>query len=170
MTRTWYAFRTAPQKEFAVRAIMDRIGIPCAVPTETKLRRSRKRREKPEPHKYPMLIGYVFLAFDGEPPWYHLFGELRCLKSVVGFDGRPARFSDDAIAELLGRQGQAIPHTRSVNTRVSFVPGDTVLVSSGPLRGYEGRVETVIGERARLQLQILGLSAIDIPISNLEAA
>lgn len=165
----WYAFRTAPQKERAVETILNRIGFRAIVPLETKLCR-RNRYQRRRPVQYPLMVGYVLCGFSGEPPWYYLFGHLRCLKSVVGFGGRPHVFADNAVRDLLARYGQDVPQA-SINMRRSFAAGDQVIVVEGPLKGFEGRVEAVTGDRARMVFEMLGgRRQIEVPLQHVEAA
>jgi transcription antitermination factor NusG len=118
-----------------------------------------------------MLVGYVLCRFDSEPPWYLLFDRLRCVRSVVGFGGQPTPISETSIGALLKRQGEIVPHARSLNTRRSFGPGDDVRIALGGFRGYEGKVEAVRGAKARMILEFLGSRReIDIPLEALEAA
>lgn len=167
---TWYAFRTEPQKEFATQEIVNRRGLRAVVPHEWRFIRSSNARRKARSKIYPYLIGYIFIEFERPPNWYHMFS-MRCLKSVVGFGGQPTPIPQDGIDRLMKLTGQSVPHLRSANTRLAFVTGDTVRVSDGALRGWEGRVEGVSGKHARMIFEMLGaLREIDIPIETLEAA
>lgn len=167
---TWYALRTASQKEFATQEILNRCGFRAIVPHEWRvLRRSRhvKRRE----HRiYPMLVGYVFVEVMRPPDWWKIFS-MRCVTSVVGFGGEPTPIPQAGIDRLLSLTGQSIPHVLSRNTRRAFVPGDDVRISDGALKGYEGKVESIQGKHARMVFEMLGaLREIDVPIETLEAA
>lgn len=168
---TWYAFRTEPQREYASQEIVNRHGFKAVVPYEWRsIRRSRhiKRRDaKP----YPKFVGYIFIEVTHPPNWYQMFS-MHCLKSVVGFDGRPTPIPQAAIDRLLLQQGESMPHVLSRNTRrASVMPGDAVRVFEGPLKGYEGRVEEIRGAKARMFVEMLGARReIDVPIEALEAA
>lgn len=162
-----YAFRVEPQRERTISAILKNRGFDAFVPLERRwLRRCGRRRTGIE-RDYPLIVGYVFVRFSRPPPWYQLFS-MHCLKSVVGIGGMPMPIPETAMGALMS--GQSVPHTRSTNTRLAFVPGDTVRVSHGPLAGYEGRVEAVVGKRARMIFQMLGRGSVDVPVDSLEAA
>jgi len=97
---------------------------------------------------------------------------MRCLKSVVGSGGQPTPIPQAGIDRLLRLTGQSTPHVLSRNTRrASFVPGDNVRIAEGPFTGFEGRVETVHGAKARMVFEMLGaMRDVDVPLDTLEAA
>lgn len=157
----WYCFRVEPQREMAVKQILRRCGFRAEVPTETKWKR-QNRYQKRRPVEYPKLVGYVLVEFEKEPPWYWLFHELRCVKSVVGMGGQPTPISSTCIGKL----GRAM-----TDTRKSFAVGQRARIADGSFEGYEGRVEAIRGEKARMVLEFLGsVREIEIAVDVLEAA
>ena len=168
---SWYAFRVEPQKEFAAQEIVNRHGFRAVVPHEWRFIRGANAKRRSKTKIYPYVIGYVFVEIEHPPNWYLMFS-MHCLKSVVGSGGQPTPIPRQAIDGLLRLTGQSIPHVLSRNTRrASFVPGDNVRIAEGPFTGFEGRVETVHGAKARMVFEMLGaMRDVDVPLDTLEAA
>ena len=168
---SWYAFRVEPQKEFAAQEIVNRHGFRAVVPHEFRILRGRAAKRRAQTKIYPYVVGYVFVEIRHPPNWYQMFS-MRCLKSVVGSGGQPTPIPQAGIDRLLRLTGQSTPHVLSRNTRrASFVPGDTVRIADGPFTGFEGRVETVHGAKARMVFEMLGaMRDVDVPLDTLEAA
>ncbi len=165
----WYALMTIPQKELASQMVLERRGYRCFLPTEIKYRRSR-REKKRRAVTYPMMRGYIFVAFDGDIPWMDL-ARLNIIRGVVGFDGRPAPIDDDAMRRLEKMSGASIPHRSSVNTHKALRPGDMAEIVSGQFYGTIVQVTGIKGEKARIMLSLFGGEReLEISASALEAA
>lgn len=168
---TWYAFRTRPQTEFLTRDQIERRGIKSFVPTERRFIRYRRSRSKGVVRIYPMIVGYVFVDFEERPPPWYLMFAMHYIRSVVGFGGHPTPIPDAAMGALMRMSGDSIPHWLSTNTRRAFAPGDDVRVSDGPLKGFEGKVEGIVCDKAKMVLEMLGAyREVAVPLESLEAA
>lgn len=162
-----YAFRVAPQKELAAVDILTRRGFSAFTPVETKWRRiagTRRRTAK----DVPMMVGYVFVAFDRPEHWPQVF-RFSMVKSVVGFGGRVAVLSEDQIAKLHDLSGRTVEHKLSYDSRKSsFGAGDMVTVDRKPM---EVKIEEVRGKRARIIFELLGVRQDQwVPVHRLEKA
>ncbi|MBA2125073.1 hypothetical protein DLM45_02380 [Hyphomicrobium methylovorum] len=162
---------TTPQKEFAAEMVLRRRGHDVFVPVETKIRRSRSRERKRIAVTYPMMRSYVFVGFEGEPPWYDL-ARLAVIQGVVGFDGKPAPISEAAIAKLKSLTGQSIPHGRSVNTHKALRPGDMAEITHGAFFGRIVKVVGLRGRKATIMMELFGgaTEVATILLESLEAA
>jgi len=165
---SWYALRTAPQREFAVEEILKRRGMRAFTPTEVKWKRVGRQRKVP--HNYPMLPRYVFAS--GADPWdvIRAYRERGLVQGVVGFDGRPAMISEDAIQRLARMSGGSVP-TRSSRVHKAFVAGDKVEIMRGPLQHWIVPIDSINGCAARIIIPMLGTERpVEIPLEDLEAA
>lgn len=168
---TWYAFRTRPQTEFVTRDQIEQRGIRAIVPTERRFIRYRRSRSKGAERVYPLIVGYVFVDFEERPPPWYLMFSMHNIHSVVGFGGHPTPIPETAIGALMRMSGESIPHGLSTNTRRAFAPGDDVRIADGPFNGFEGRVEGIVCDRARMVLEMLGAyREVAVPLELLEAA
>ena len=166
---TWFALMTIPQKEIAAQMILERRGYRCFLPTEDKvirIRREKKRRVV----TYPMMRGYIFAGFDSGVPWLDL-ARLNVIRGVVGFDGRPAPISDEAMRGLEKLSGARIPHKNSVNTHKALRAGDMAEITTGQFFGVIVPVSSIKGEKAKVLLQLFGgVKEVEIRIGDLAAA
>ena len=58
---TWYAIRTAPQRELTVHAMLSRKGYAVYLPVETRERRRAKGGR--DEISVPMFSGYLFVRY-----------------------------------------------------------------------------------------------------------
>lgn len=164
---TWYAIRTAPQREIAVEAMLRRKGYEVFLPTETKIRRPSIKSRKRLAVIYPMFTRYVFIG--GGFSWLHLLAE-RHVTGVVGFDGAPAPISEAEILKLKNMSGD-IPHRHSVNPHRALRTGELAEIQSGPFAGQVVKIEGLLGNKARIFMNLFGVRKLaDIELSKLEAA
>lgn len=162
----WYAYRTAPRKEFAVEEILKRRGLQVLCPVETKHRRVGRKKV---PHDYPMLPRYLFAS--GADPWdvvRALWG--RGITGVVSIAGAPAPIPEDAVHRLARLSGRALP-ARTTRVHRAFVEGDTAEIVVGPYKGSLVPIEKIKGRVARVLVPMLGATLpAEIALEHLEAA
>lgn len=164
----WYAIRTAPQREFAVEAMLHRKGYEVFLPIEVKTKLITRPRRSVKEVRYAMFIRYLFVG--GRFSWLQLLSENH-VSGVVGFDGRPAGIPDAEIARLRSMSGSAIPHKWSVNPHRAVKTGDLAEISTGPFAGQIVKVEGLHGKKARIFLNLFGSrKEVEIDAANLEAA
>jgi transcription antitermination factor NusG len=164
----WFALRVGPQKEFAVEEILKRRGLRAFCPTETKWKRVGRRKT---PHNYPMLTRYVFAS--GADPWdiIRAYRDRGLVQGVVGFDGRPAMISEEAIQRLARISGGALP-TKSTSIHKSFTAGDKVRFAYGPWNPHEiVEVSKIAGETGVVLMEMFGtVREVKVKLDQLEAA
>ncbi len=154
---TWYAMRTKPNKEDVVwRQI-------AAKEIQTFFPRLRVKPINPRSRKVrPYFPGYLFLNVDLEEVRGTLFKWLPDAIGLVSFDGQPAPVEHSLIESL-----QA--HLDRINSQGGILydglkPGDQVVITSGPLAGYDALFDTALPgkERVRLLLSMLGRHAVAV--------
>lgn len=154
--RKWYAIHTYSGYENAVlRNLRQRIEslnmqdkiFNVLVPTEKKIKVKAGKRVEVEEKIYP---GYVLvdMIVDDES-WYHV----RNTPRVTGFVGsgvNPVPLTQKELDYLLGNQvegGHAMYD-------ISVTPGETVIISDGPFKDLEGRVDEVDREKGKVRVLV----------------
>lgn len=162
---SWYAVRTAPQREFAVEAGLRVKGYTCFAPSEFITRRSKRGagpRAKIAVAKFPRYI-----LVKGPIPWLDLMAE-RHVSGVVGFAGTPAPIADHIAMTVWRENGNDRPE---VNKARALRTGDMAKISTGPFAGQLVKVEGLHGRKARVFLNLFGTrKSCEIATEQLEVA
>jgi transcription antitermination factor NusG len=155
---SWYAFRVAPQKEFATVDVLRRRGVNATVPFEVKFLRRHGSQKKKLEKAYPLLVGYVLADLPGPHSIYGVMNLSYLIKSVVGFNGMPAVLNEFQVDRMLKQSGQQIANRQSVNTRKSLAKGDDATLNGHGFASYPVRVEEIRGEKAMVLVEMFGTS------------
>lgn len=164
----WFVLRVESTKEETLISVLDRKGIPAAIPT---IQKERVRRGKIFRWRAPVASGYILIGFPGTARiMWHELTQFRMVyhplrddqgnamqvpwvcpyvdKGVIKDGGVKALLSDfDAI-----RKGAA----KYLRGHAAFEANDNVRVQDGPFTGFEGKVQEVDGNAAIVLLNILG--------------
>jgi transcription termination/antitermination protein NusG len=153
--RNWYAVHTYSGYEDAVarnlRQRIESMGMEdkiftVLVPTEKKIKIKAGKRRVTEEKVYPGYVLVEMIVTDDS--WY----VIRNTPRVTGFVGSgttPTPLSEEEMQTLLGRMGEEEPkHT------VDFAEGDTVKITDGPFKDYEGKVSEVDEEKGKVRVLI----------------
>ncbi len=139
----WYALATKRCQED--RAIENLIawGIPTLAPKLDV--QGCAECQKPK----LLFPGYIFAHFD-LLTMVHKIRFTRGVSYIVSFGGRPAEVADEIIAAI----NQRMDRNGMVTLDKRLEPGDAVIVTSGPLRDFQGIFEQELsdGERVRILL------------------
>lgn len=177
----WFVLRCEPRKDESAVRVLDRHGIPAAIPTTPRERRLRGRIYR---WRTPVMPGYVLVGFpgEGEIPWWDVmrFGVLR---SVVTVDGRPAQvpwrttYTEDGevrrggverlLADLEAIRTGAAKYLR----RERLAAGGRVRIEAGPFAGFEGRLADMTDGEATVLVDLFGrLTPVRSPVDDLAEA
>ena len=82
---------------------------------------------------------------------YHMIKNIQKVSGFLGTSGKPVPVSDNEIDKILGniKEGSLLPEPR-----VSFDIGEQVKVCEGPFASFNGLVEEVDEEKARLKVSV----------------
>lgn len=153
--RKWYAIHTYSGYENAVlRNLRQRIDslnmqdkiFNVLVPTEKKIKVKAGKRVEVEEKIYP---GYVLvdMIVDDES-WF----VVRNTPRVTGFVGsgvNPVPLTEQELNYLLGSQdGKQVMHD------ISIRPGEVIIISDGPFKDLEGRVDEVDNEKGKVRVLV----------------
>lgn len=154
--RNWYAIHTYAGYENAVQrnlkqrieslGMQDKI-FDVIVPTEKNIKIKGGKRVEVEEKVYP---GYVLVdMIVTDDSWY----VVRNTPRVTGFVGagvNPVPVSPEEIDRLLGRMKKEEGAKHAIDMQV----GETILITDGPFKDLEGKVNSVDKERGKINVLV----------------
>lgn len=157
----WYVVYTRPRWEKKVASLLAEKGIPHYCPLN-KVQKQWSDRKKVVME--PLFKGYVFVQVNEQKKW-----DIRLVDGILNYVywlGKPAIVREEEI-DTIKKFLQEFNDVEVVNA--SLDTHDTVLVKQGVLMNYKGIVLEVMGNRARVNIESmgLGLSAV-FDVKNLE--
>lgn len=145
----WYALYTKPRWEKKVSKLLDDQGIENYCPIN-KVTRQWSDRKKVVLE--PVFKSYVFVKVADAVKW-----ELRKVSGVLNFVywlGKPAPIREEEILTIR----KFLNEFQNVEvTDLSLKVNDTVKVKSGVFMNYEGILVELIGNKARVRIESMGL-------------
>jgi transcriptional antiterminator NusG len=118
------------------------------VPTEDVVEIRRGRKINAERKFFP---GYVLVKMDLSDEAYHLIKNTPKVTGFLGSGSKPMPVSDKEVARIIGAIEEGVERPRPT---ISFEIGETVRVIDGPFASFNGSVEQVDEERARLRVTV----------------
>jgi len=154
--RHWYAVHTYSGYEDAVaRYLLQRVDslemhdkiFNVLVPKEKKVKIKNSKRKTVEEKIYP---GYVLVdMLMGEDSWY----VVRNTPRVTGFVGadstEPTPLSKEEVESLMGRM-----KGEETTFKIEFRVGETLKITDGPFKDYEGKVASVDEEHGKIKIMV----------------
>ncbi len=118
------------------------------VPTEEVVQMKRGRKVTSERKFFP---GYVLVKMVMTDDTYHLVKNTPKVSGFLGQGNKPLPVSEAEVARIVGRVQEGVdkPHPTIV-----FDVGEKVKVLDGPFQSFEGLVEEVDEELARLKVAV----------------
>ena len=157
MAKRWYSVSVLSNFEKKVaEAIKDLVrqqGLEdeieeVMVPTEdvTEIRRGRKisveRRFMP---------GYVLVKMEMSDRAYHAIMSINRVTGFLGPQGKPTPLREAEVGRILNQVEEGLERPRPM---ITFEIGEQVSVTDGPFEGFQGLVEDVDEENARLKVSV----------------
>ena len=118
------------------------------VPVEEVVEMRRGRKVASERRFFP---GYVLVKMEMTDQAYHLIKNTPKVTGFLGSDNRPMPISDAEADRIINQVQEGVERPRPT---VSFEIGEQVKVSDGPFASFNGLVEEVDEERARLKVAV----------------
>ena len=118
------------------------------VPTEKVVEVRRGRKVDSERKFFP---GYVLVNVDLTDAVYHMIKNTPKVTGFLGADSRPIPISDAEAQRILQQVQEGVERPKP---SISFDIGEQVRVSDGPFASFNGHVEEVDEERARLKVAV----------------
>ncbi len=118
------------------------------VPTEDVVEIRRGRKVNAERKFFP---GYVLVKMDLTDQAYHLIKNTPKVTGFLGSGSKPIPVSDKEVSRIIGAIEEGVERPKPT---ISFEIGETVKVTDGPFASFNGSVEQVDEERARLRVTV----------------
>lgn len=118
------------------------------VPVEEVVEMRRGSKVKTERKFFP---GYVLIKMEMTDESWHLVKNTAKMTGFLGDGGRPTPVSDVEVERILRQVQEGIERPKPA---VTFEIGEQVRVCDGPFNSFNGLVEEVDEERARLKVAV----------------
>jgi transcriptional antiterminator NusG len=118
------------------------------VPTEEVVQIRRGQKINAERKFFP---GYVLVKMELSDEAYHLVNDTQKVTGFLGTGGRPSPISESEAQRIMHQVQEGIERPRP---SVTFEIGEQVRVCDGPFASFNGLVEEVDEERARLKVSV----------------
>ncbi len=135
-------------REQAHQKGMDELFEEVLVPTEEVVEMRRGQKINAERKFFP---GYVLIKMDLIDESWHLVKDAPKVTGFLGPRGRPSPISESEAQRILHQVQEGVERPKP---SVVFEIGEQVRVSDGPFNSFNGMVEEVDEERARLKVAV----------------
>jgi transcriptional antiterminator NusG len=135
-------------KEQARQKGMDELFEQVLVPTEEVVEVRRGQKVSSERKFFP---GYVLVKMDLTDESWHLVKDTPKVTGFLGGKGKPVPISEREAQQILHQVQEGVDRPKP---SVTFEVGETVRVADGPFTSFNGTVEEVDEERARLKVAV----------------
>ena len=135
-------------KEQAVLKGLDELFGDVLVPLEEVVEMRRGTKVKAERKFFP---GYVLANMEMTDETWHLVKNTAKVTGFLGSGGKPQPISNDEEQRVLNQVQEGVERPKP---SITFEVGETVRVCDGPFTSFNGLVEEVDEERARLKVAV----------------
>mgnify|MGYP001990671284 CR=1 FL=1 len=170
----WYVLRVMGGKENKtvsfIEKEIDRLGMQdfvaqILVPTEKVYQLRNGKKVSKEKNFFP---GYVLVKMQMTDETWHLVKDTPKVTGFLGSRGRPHPLSETEARQIMQQVQEGVDQPKP---SITFEIGETVRVCDGPFTSFNGQVEDVDEEKARLKVavSIFGRSTpVDLEYSQVE--
>ncbi|HXG78663.1 MAG TPA: transcription termination/antitermination protein NusG [Methyloceanibacter sp.] len=135
-------------KERAAAAGLSHMFDEVLVPMEEVVEMRRGRKVSSERKFFP---GYVLVKMELNDETYHLIKSTPKVTGFLGTENKPIPISDEEAGRILQQVQEGVERPKP---SVTFEIGEQVRVADGPFASFNGLVEEVDEERARLKVAV----------------
>lgn len=157
MTERWYIVQAYSNfekkvadsiKEKAASAGLDHLIAEILVPTETVMESRRGRKVEAERKFFP---GYVMVKMELTDDVYHLIKNTPKVTGFLGSDNKPIPIPESEVQRIMDQVQEGVERPKP---SVTFEIGERIRVADGPFASFEGNVEDVDEDKARLKVAV----------------
>jgi transcription termination/antitermination protein NusG len=135
-------------KEKVAQNKLEHLFEDVLVPTEKVVEVRRGRKVDTDRKFFP---GYVLVKMELTDQAFHLIKNTPKVTGFLGSDNKPIPISEKEAMAILQQVQEGVEHPKP---SVSFEVGESVRVADGPFASFNGIVEEVDEERARLKVEV----------------
>lgn len=118
------------------------------VPVEEVVEMRRGRKVQSERKFFP---GYVLVKMDLDDETYHLIKNTPKVTGFLGSGTRPMPVKEEEVARIMSQVQEGVDRPKPT---ITFEIGEQVRVCDGPFASFNGLVEEVDEERARVKVAV----------------
>ena len=118
------------------------------VPSEDVVRMRRGAKISAERKFFP---GYVLIKMEMDDETWHLVKDTPKVTGFLGGRGRPTPISEAEAGRIMNQVKEGVERPKPL---ITFEVGEQVRVSDGPFTSFNGLVEEVDEEKARLKVSV----------------
>ena len=157
MTKRWYIVHAYSNferkvaesiKERAAAAGLSDLFDEVLVPMEEVVEMRRGRKVSSERKFFP---GYVLVKMELNDETYHLIKATPKVTGFLGTENKPIPITEEEAGRILQQVQEGVERPKP---SVTFEIGEQVRVADGPFASFNGLVEEVDEERARLKVAV----------------
>jgi len=127
---------------------LDEDILEILVPTEEVVQMRRGQKVNAERKFFP---GYVLVKMELSDEAYHLIKDTPKVTGFLGTGGKPSPITEAEAQRVMRQVQEGIERPKP---SITFEVGEQVRVSDGPFASFNGMVEEVDEERARLKVSV----------------
>ena len=135
-------------REQAAQKALDDMFEEVLVPTEEVVRVRRGAKVSADRKFFP---GYVLIKMDLTDETWHLVKDTPKVTGFLGSGGKPSPISEGEAQRIMHQVQEGVERPKP---SITFDVGEQVRVSDGPFTSFNGTVEEVDEERARLKVAV----------------
>jgi transcriptional antiterminator NusG len=135
-------------KERAASASLSDLFAEVLVPMEEVVEMRRGRKVSSERKFFP---GYVLVKMELNDQTYHLIKSTPKVTGFLGTENKPIPITEEEAGRILQQVQEGVERPKP---SVTFEIGEQVRVADGPFASFNGLVEEVDEERARLKVAV----------------
>ena len=135
-------------REQAIAKGLDDLFGDVLVPSEEVIEMRRGQKVTVERKFFP---GYVLVNIELNDETWHLVKNTSKVTGILGGGGRPVPISEAEADRILHQVKEGVERPRPI---ITFEVGELVRVCEGPFNSFNGLVEEVDDERARLKVAV----------------
>ena len=135
-------------EEQAKQKGLDHLFEAVMVPTEKVVEVRRGRKVDAERKFFP---GYVLVKMEMTDEAFHLIKNTPKVTGFLGSDNKPKPISEKEAEHILNQVQEGVDRPKP---SVMFDVGESIRVSDGPFASFNGIVQEVDEERARLKVEV----------------